>query len=684
MKKGKLKKIIAATAMGFCALAMPFMLTGCDKDDDINVRFNDNYFQWQIDGEDDWNNLFTIDEIRELLGEGYKGNEGAQGNPGSDGREVEFQTTNTHIQWRYVTEDNSDSWKNLVALSEIKGNSGTNGTSGEDGLTPYIGENGNWWIGTTDTGVKAEGAAGTNGTNGINGVDGREVVFRTTETHIQWRYETEDNSDSWKNLIELSELKGQDGTNGSNGVDGFTPYIGENGNWWIGSKDSGVKAKGEDGDQYIIGEDGYWYLNGVKTEFKAIGQDVSYETYTITYDYGYAMMTDFFDNYKESETIRSNQWLTDLPSAKNNFPGEFDGWYIKDTNKKIENYDFIGGDLVLEARWNSLISGLYLDGVCVKSWDQIIADFPDAFNESCTSIVYYRNSDNPYEYIWYMKGDLIIDDSITTIGNRAFVGCFSLTSVIIPSSVTSIGIDAFKECNSLTAINIPENVSEIDEDVAGLWSCDNLKNIRVDNNNSVYDSREYCNGIIETATNTLIFGRETTVIPKSVENIGDKAFYMCLELTSFVIPNNIKCIGNNTFNACENLKKIDIPISVTSIGAGAFANCDNLESIEIPESVTSLGTGVFYGCSSLKDVIIPPNVKNLPSRMFEICSELKTIVIYSTVTSIGADFIAGCNKIEKVIFKGTRDQWDKIEINEDNYNLLHITNLIKFEPETIE
>ncbi len=117
MKKGRLKKFLAGTAMGLCALAMPFGLVGCDKEDDINVRFADNYFQWQVEGSDEWNNVISINELKTLLGDGYKGD---PGNPSVDGREVEFQTTDTHIQWRYKTEDNSDEWKNLIEVSAVK------------------------------------------------------------------------------------------------------------------------------------------------------------------------------------------------------------------------------------------------------------------------------------------------------------------------------------------------------------------------------------------------------------------------------------------------------------------------------------------------------------------------------------------------------------------------------------
>ena len=195
MKKGKLKKILATGAMGIMALAMPFALTGCTQNDDINVRVEGDYIQWQVDGSDSWTNLLSIDEVKDLLGESYKGD---QGTPGINGKEVEFRKTETHLQWRYVdnsqTED--ENWSNLIVLSELKGTPGQDGAPGNDGLTPFIGANGNWWIGETDTYVKAEGIDGqtpniTISTDGYwvingekteykavgeNGINGREVA----------------------------------------------------------------------------------------------------------------------------------------------------------------------------------------------------------------------------------------------------------------------------------------------------------------------------------------------------------------------------------------------------------------------------------------------------------------------------------------------------------------------------
>ncbi len=205
-----------------------------------------------------------------------------------------------------------------------------------------------------------------------------------------------------------------------------------------------------------------------------------------------------------------------------------------------------------------------------------------------------------------------IGNSVTSIGDYAFSNCSSLTSVIIGNSVTSIGYGAFVYCSSLTSIQIPNSVTSIGEWALGYCSsltsieignsvtsignnafayCESLTNIVVDYDNAVYESRNGCNAIIETASNTLIAGCKNTIIPNGVTSIGDIAF-----------------------NGCSSLTSIQIPNSVTSIGDYAFSNCSSLTGIEIPNSVTSIGDRAFYGCSSLTKITClatnPPTIKS--------------------------------------------------------------------------
>ena len=141
-----------------------------------------------------------------------------------------------------------------------------------------------------------------------------------------------------------------------------------------------------------------------------------------------------------------------------------------------------------------------------------------------------------------------IPNSVTTVGNYAFYGCKSLTSIDIPNSVTTIGIRAFYECSALTSISIPNGVTSIE--AQAFIGCSGLESITVGNGNANYDSRENCNAVIETETNTLIAGCKNTVIPNSVTMIGYGAFFGCSGLTSIDIPNSVTTIGIHAFYKC--------------------------------------------------------------------------------------------------------------------------------------
>ena len=167
---------------------------------------------------------------------------------------------------------------------------------------------------------------------------------------------------------------------------------------------------------------------------------------------------------------------------------------------------------------------------------------------------------------------------ITSINDFAFMNCANLTSITIPNSVKSIGWDAFSGCSKLTSITIPKSVANISGNA--FCGCSNLSSIIVEEGNTVYDSRNNCNAIIETSSKKLITGCKNTVIPSSVTSIGDYAFCWCDQLTSIAIPNSVTSIGESAFAGCRNLASITIPNSVTSIGQWAFNGC-NLTSVKV-------------------------------------------------------------------------------------------------------
>ena len=185
---------------------------------------------------------------------------------------------------------------------------------------------------------------------------------------------------------------------------------------------------------------------------------------------------------------------------------------------------------------------------------------------------------------------------IETETNMLIRGCEKTN---IPDSVTTIEDGAFDGCSELESITIPENVRYIGSGV--FTGCSSLKKIEVAEKNLVYDSRDNCNAIIKTETNTLIQGCEKTNIPDSVEKIGWYAF--CDSgLTSIVIPESVTSISMCAFAECDNLESIVILGNIGYVAERLFVGCCNLEWIKISDSITYIGEGAFGGCEQLKDI----------------------------------------------------------------------------------
>ena len=147
-----------------------------------------------------------------------------------------------------------------------------------------------------------------------------------------------------------------------------------------------------------------------------------------------------------------------------------------------------------------------------------------------------------------------IPAGVTSIGEYAFSGCSRLTSIKIPAGVTSIGEYAFSGCSGLKSIEIPAGVTSIGD--SAFRSCSGLKSIVVEAGNTVYDSRDNCNAIIEKETNTLIQGCKNTKIPVGVTSIGDSVFEGCSGLTRIEIPAGVTSIGDSAFSGCSGLKDV--------------------------------------------------------------------------------------------------------------------------------
>ena len=267
---------------------------------------------------------------------------------------------------------------------------------------------------------------------------------------------------------------------------------------------------------------------------------------------------------------------------------------------------------------------------------------------------------------------IVISNGVTSIGAAAFTDCESLKSIVIPNSVISIEDNAFKACVSLKSIVIPESVTSIGETV--FWGCDSLTSIIVAEGNTVYDSREQCNAIIETATNKLISVCKKTIIPDGVTSIGS-VFSQCDSLTSITIPDSVTSIEKEAFLSCVALKSIVIGNGVTSIGETAFDDCSSLISIVVAEGNTVydsreqcnaiIHTATNTLISGCQNTIIPDSVKSIGEAAFYYCSSLTSIVIPDSVTSIGEAAFMGCDSLKSITFNGTKMQWNSIELGDE-------------------
>jgi len=211
--------------------------------------------------------------------------------------------------------------------------------------------------------------------------------------------------------------------------------------------------------------------------------------------------------------------------------------------------------------------------------------------------------------------------------------------------ITEIGQSAF--IRTMVSIYIPSTISKIETDAFSFWPYSVLSKIQVSKDNKYYDSRESCNAVIETATNTLVVACGNTIIPDSVERISEGAFCSVALKSLYIGPNIvhidfnfakffdlekikvsddnkyydsrencnaiIETANNTLLKGCKNTK---IPNSVNRLGIASFDTVEGLETITIPDNIDVINEYAFCNCTSLKEINIPPSIKNIGSFAF--------------------------------------------------------------------
>ena len=331
-----------------------------------------------------------------------------------------------------------------------------------------------------------------------------------------------------------------------------------------------------------------------------------------------------------------------------------------------------------------------------------------------------------------------IPEGVTDIGEFAFYGCRSLSNLVLGNRIASIGDRAFDDCSSLSHIQFYGSREEwlstviMDENLElaelhygqtemdSCAACQNMQSVEHDWNR-VSDGYIYCticseqgnavvkcgsgltwsleDGVLtisgsgemydfdETDAPWQEFSKcfHTVVIEGGVTNVGEEAFKGYANLTDVIINANVTILERNAFAGCSRLRHISLPNTLKTIYFNAFRDCVSLTSVTIPSSVTLIREQAFSYCISLKEVIIPDSVTQIEGAAFYGCYELTSVVIGKDVKQIGRVVFGQCATLEHILFDGSQEQWEGLEIDPENKVLQNtVTHFAHYSLDTCE
>lgn len=322
--------------------------------------------------------------------------------------------------------------------------------------------------------------------------------------------------------------------------------------------------------------------------------------------------------------------------------------YGSSTVYDVRYYLYKDGRLVIEGaggfnRYLGPLNGFIKDEYLDQAKSLIIKNIRWIKSET------FKNCKNVTTVTFDQSGSLDVE----SIGDYAFEGCSSLKTIIIPKYVSEMGSKVFQDCTNLESIRISASVSKIGSRMFA--GCPNLKSIVVEEGNEKYDSRENCNAIVETATNTLVCGTENSTIPSTITAIGNGAFAET-GLKNIVIPEGVTSIELQAFENCQDLESVTLPQSLKKLGYHVFAN-SGLTSLVIPEGITYLPQGTFNGCKNLETVTLPTTLETIEYNAFS-NSGLTSIFIPKGVTNISSTSFNYCGKLSTISVSDENTTYD--------------------------
>lgn len=401
---------------------------------------------------------------------------------------------------------------------------------------------------------------------------------------------------------------GANGTDGKDGADGLTPHIGENGNWWIGDKDTGIQA-------------------------------VDNTTYTVKFNTDHSLCPEEI-KVKKGECI-------DLPTPTQD-GYFFDGWYtgVSPTDKKFTSYDPVYRDMTLYARWVKDSDYYYTDGLTFWYNESSGGGYSVGFGIDEGSYPNYGHDSGLRHTVENIVIPKYYNDGINgihpvkSIAMQAFFWCSSLKSIRIPDTIETIGQFAFNHCYSLETITLPDNATFSPD---AFNDCQSLKEINISENNAHYkniDGIIYDKDMTQLHRSVPLSGVKKLVVPSTVKVISWHAFNGS-DIEEIILPNGLTTIEHRTFSGSA-IKNIIIPETVTTIKSSAFSRCKNLAEVILPKNLTTLGESAFSQCSALKTITLPKGITTLAESMFSLCTSLQTIENIENITYFGTAALSSC------------------------------------------
>lgn len=629
---------------------------------------------------------------------------------------------------------------------------------GENGLTPIIGSNGNWWIGDRDTGVKAKGENGKDGVTPVIGVKQAE------DDCYYWTQKIGEEESTWILDSGGNKIK----ATGEDGQAGETPYIGSNGNWWIGTRDTGVKATGEEGQNGLtpnIGNNGNWWIGSTDTGIKAKGEDgkdgttpqlkIKDDNWMLSVDNGvtwqnlgrakgdkgasfFKSVTNDTDNLtlvledgtviklpKEQEfsitldktqiadvlpvtsyeinyvvvgevsqqsnieTIAPNGWKVAV-QRQNNQEGKIivttpsvveDGKILilvtdGNSNTLIRTITFLKGNISVN-KTNYTVES---DGEIITVQVQTNIDYEvniamddqawidseiDPLNKGQFSLVVQANPKETFRYatIDLVNGDGLVIEKIFIMQKSAMVNM-----IHVEIAGTLENLVSMEELNNYENIKITGQLNTFDYDYLKL-----AKNLRGVDLTDLGMNSIPASAFSGSSLQTVLLPRNLVVIPnrafyqsgitsikipETVTEIGEYAFYQCKQIGGdLVIPNDVESIGAYAFQECTFDGKLVLSSSLKEIKDYTFSTCRFTGRLILPLNVENIGKGAFEGCSGFLGLSLNEKLLFINDDAFRDCGGFEgNLVIPDEVQIIGKYAFYNCIGFDGLLILGNNVQ----------------------------